>query len=210
MEPRTIDAGPALVPSTAGRYRWLVCGLLFVATTINYVDRQILSLLKPLLDDKLHWTNKQFGQVNAAFQAAYAVGLLTFGAFIDRFGTRIGYAMSITAWSAAAIAHAAVGSIGGFALARAALGLGEGGSFPASISAVALWFPKRERALATTVFNTGANVGAIIAPAIVPFMALRWGWQAPFVAMGIAGLGWLFFWLPFYGDPERLIQRLRD
>jgi ACS family hexuronate transporter-like MFS transporter len=206
MEPRTIDAGPALVPSTAGRYRWLVCGLLFVATTINYVDRQILSLLKPLLDDKLHWTNKQFGQVNAAFQAAYAVGLLTFGAFIDRFGTRIGYAMSITAWSAAAIAHAAVGSIGGFALARAALGLGEGGSFPASISAVALWFPKRERALATTVFNAGSNVGAIIAPAIVPFIALRWGWQAPFVAMGIAGLGWLFFWFPLYGDPERLIR----
>lgn len=204
MELRTIDAIPAPAPAPIGRYRWLVCGLLFVATTINYVDRQILSLLKPILDDKLHWTNEQFGQVNAAFQAAYAVGLLTFGALIDRFGTRIGYAMSITAWSAAAVAHAAVGSIGGFAVARAALGLGEGGNFPASISAVALWFPQRERALATTVFNAGANVGAIIAPAIVPFIALRWGWQAPFVAMGIAGLGWLFLWFPLYGDPEKL------
>ncbi len=204
MELRTTDPMPTRAPSAGGRYRWLVCGLLFVATTINYVDRQILSLLKPLLDDKLQWTNEQFGQVNAAFQAAYAIGLLTFGALIDRFGTRIGYAVSITAWSVAAIAHAAVGSIGGFALVRAALGLGEGGNFPASISAVALWFPKRERALATTVFNAGANIGAIIAPAIVPFIALRWGWQAPFVAMGVAGLGWLFLWFPLYGDPERL------
>ena len=128
MEPRTIDAPPGLAPFAAGRYRWLICALLFLATTINYIDRQILALLKPVLDDKLHWTNEQFGQVNAAFQAAYAVGLLGFGAFIDRFGSRIGYAMSTTVWSAAAVAHAAVGSIGGFARARVALGLGEGGN----------------------------------------------------------------------------------
>ncbi|HZL18551.1 MAG TPA: MFS transporter [Polyangia bacterium] len=206
MGPRTIDAPPGLAPFAAGRYRWLICALLFLATTINYIDRQILALLKPVLDDKLHWTNEQFGQVNAAFQSAYAVGLLGFGAFIDRFGSRIGYAVSITVWSAAAVAHAAVGSIGGFALVRVALGLGEGGNFPASISAVALWFPKGERALATTLFNSGANVGAIIAPAIVPIIALRWGWQAPFVAMGIAGLAWLFLWLPLYGDPEKLTR----
>ena len=198
---------PVSVPvasDSVSRYRWLVCSLLFLATTINYIDRQILSLLKPLLDDKLHWTNEQFGQVNAVFQAAYAVGLLGFGAFIDAFGSRIGYAVSIAAWSLAAIAHAAVGSVGGFALARMALGLGEGGNFPASIKAVALWFPKRERALATALFNAGSNVGAIIAPAVVPLIALRWGWQVPFVMMGVAGLCWLLLWVPLYDDPGRV------
>src|SRR5450755_2869939 len=189
-----------------GRYRWTVCALLFFATTINYIDRQILSLLKPVLDEKLHWTNEQFGQVNAAFQAAYAVGLLGFGAFVDAFGSRLGYAVSIAAWSLAAIAHAAVGSVGGFTLARVALGLGEGGNFPSSINAVALWFPKRERAFATAVFNTGSNVGAIIAPAVVPLIASRWGWQAPSVMMGVAGLGWLFLWLPFYDDPGQVLR----
>ncbi|MFL5306159.1 MAG: MFS transporter, partial [Polyangia bacterium] len=154
---------------------------MFLATTINYIDRQILSLLKPILDDKLHWTNQQFGQVNSAFQAAYAVGLLLFGVFVDRFGSRIGYAVSIVAWSVAAICHAAVGSVGGFTMARVALGLGEGGNFPSSIKAVALWFPKRERALATTLFNAGANVGAIVAPAVVPALAFKFGWQMPFV-----------------------------
>ncbi|MES1208723.1 MAG: MFS transporter [Pseudomonadota bacterium] len=198
--PITIPAAPTQV----GRYRWVVCALLFLATTINYIDRQILSLLKPMLDDKLHWTNQQFGEVNSAFQAAYAVGLLLFGAFIDRFGSRIGYAVSIAAWSVAAISHAAVGSIGGFTLARVALGLGEGGNFPSSIKSVALWFPKRERALATTLFNAGANVGAIIAPAVVPVLALRFGWQMPFVVMGVAGLAWLLLWLPLYNDPHKL------
>ncbi|HVY39069.1 MAG TPA: MFS transporter [Polyangia bacterium] len=195
---------PAAARDQVGRYRWVVCALLFVATTINYIDRQILSLLKPMLDDKLHWTNQQFGEVNSAFQAAYAAGLLLFGAFIDRFGSRVGYALSIAAWSAAAIGHAAVGSIGGFTLARVALGLGEGGNFPSSIKAVALWFPKRERALATTLFNAGANVGAIIAPAVVPVLALRFGWQMPFVVMGVAGLAWLLLWLPLYDDPQKL------
>ncbi|HVT07966.1 MAG TPA: MFS transporter [Polyangia bacterium] len=195
---------PFAAPAQAGRYRWVVCALLFVATTINYIDRQILSLLKPMLDDQLHWTNQQFGEVNSAFQAAYAAGLLLFGAFIDRFGSRLGYAVSIAAWSAAAIGHAAVGSIGGFTLARVALGLGEGGNFPSSIKSVALWFPQRERALATTLFNAGANVGAIIAPAVVPMLALRFGWQMPFVVMGAAGLAWLFLWLPLYDDPHRL------
>ena len=177
--------------STVGRYRWLVCALLFFATTINYMDRQILSLLKPILDSELKWTNEQFGQVNAAFQAAYAIGLLCFGALIDRVGSRIGYAISIAAWSLAAVAHAAAGSVGGFCTARVALGLGEGGNFPSAIKAVAQWFPKRERAFATALFNSGSNVGAIIAPAVIPWLALTWGWQSAFVAAGVAG----FFWL---------------
>jgi ACS family hexuronate transporter-like MFS transporter len=185
----------------AGSYRWLVCALLFFATTVNYVDRQILSLVKPLLDDELHWSNQAFGQVNAAFQGAYAVGLLLFGAFIDRFGTRMGYAISIAAWSLAAMGHALAGSVGGFAAARVALGLGEGGNFPSAVKAVALWFPEKERALATALFNSGSNVGAIAAPAVIPWLAATWGWRAAFVAAGVAGLGWLVLWVPLYRDP---------
>jgi len=191
----------------AGHYRWLICGLLFFATTVNYIDRQILALLKPILDDELHWTNEQFGDVMALFQGAYAIGLLLFGKFIDRFGTKIGYATSIAAWSLAAAGHALVRSVGGFFVARGALGLGEGGNFPSAIKAVALWFPKKERALATAIFNSGANVGAIIAPAVVPWIASAWGWRAAFVAAGIAGMFWLVLWIPLYDVPER-IQRL--
>ena len=193
--------------STVGRYRWLVCGLLFFATTINYMDRQILALLKPILDSELKWTNAQFGLVNTVFQFAYAIGLLVFGWLIDRFGTKIGYAISITAWSCAAIAHAAAGSVFGFGAARVALGLGEGGNFPSAIKAVAMWFPRRERAFATSLFNSGANVGAILAPAIVPWLAFTWGWQSAFVAVGVAGFFWLFLWLPFYDAPEK-VKRL--
>ncbi|NDB95795.1 MAG: MFS transporter, partial [Verrucomicrobia bacterium] len=156
-------------------HRWTVCALLFFATTINYIDRQILSLLKPILDDQLHWTNAEFGMVNSAFQGAYGASLLIFGWFIDKYGTKIGYAVSIAAWSLAAMAHALVGSVGGFLWARVALGLGEGGNFPAGIKATAIWFPKKERALATSLFNSGANVGAILAPAIVPWLALNFG-----------------------------------
>ena len=192
--------------SVVGRYRWLVCALLFFATTVNYMDRQILSLLKPILDNQLRWTNAQFGMVNAAFQAAYAVGLISFGALIDRVGTKIGYAVSISAWSLAAMAHALVGSVNGFFAARIALGLGEGGNFPSAIKAVALWFPPRERAYATALFNSGSNVGAIIAPAVVPWMALSFGWRSAFVAAGIAGLVWLAFWLPWYEVPERIAR----
>ena len=196
------DTGADAKPSI-GRYRWLICTLLFFATTINYVDRQILSLLKPILDGELGWSNAQFGQVNAAFQAAYAVGLLGFGALIDRYGTRKGYALSIAAWSLAAIGHALVASVGGFFVARIALGLGEGGNFPSAIKAVAHWFPKRERAYATALFNSGANVGAIVAPAVIPWLAFTWGWHSAFVAAGCAGLLWLVFWLPLYELPER-------
>jgi MFS transporter, ACS family, hexuronate transporter len=193
------------VPQTKiGNYRWLVCALLFLATTVNYVDRQILSLLKPILDVELLWTNEQFGQVNAAFQGAYAIGLVLFGAFVDRFGTKLGYAVSITAWSIAALGHALVASVGGFFGARAALGLGEGGNFPSAIKAVALWFPKKERAFATSVFNSGTNVGAILAPMVVPWLAFTWGWRSTFVAAGVAGFLWLLLWFPFYDTPERI------
>jgi ACS family hexuronate transporter-like MFS transporter len=187
-----------------GRYRWVICALLFFATTINYIDRQILSLVKPILDEQLKWTNQEFGLVNSFFQGAYGIGLVAFGWFIDRYGTKIGYAVSITAWSLSAVGHALVSSFQGFAIARVALGLGEGGNFPSAIKAVALWFPKKERALATSIFNSGSNVGAIIAPAIVPWMAFTWGWQSAFVAAGLAGMVWLFFWLPFYNIPEKI------
>jgi ACS family hexuronate transporter-like MFS transporter len=203
-EPSAREAGGS---SGIGRYRWLICALIFFATTVNYIDRQILALIKPILDTELGWTNEQFGVINAAFQAAYAVGLLGFGAFIDRVGTKIGYLVSITAWSLAAIGHSFVGSVSGFFTARLALGLGEGGNFPSAIKAVALWFPKRERAYATALFNSGTNVAAIIAPAIVPWIALTWGWRWTFVAAGVAGFVWIALWVPLYDVPER-IRRL--
>jgi len=185
----------------AGHVRWMICALLFLATTINYIDRQILSLLKPMLDVEIGWTNEQFGVVNAAFQFAYAVSLLFFGWFIDRFGTKIGYAVSIGAWSLAAMAHAIVASFGGFLAARVALGLGEGGNFPAAVKTVGAWFPKRERALATTLFNSGANVGAVAAPLLVPLLASTLGWQSAFLAAGLAGFLWLLLWIPLYSEP---------
>jgi ACS family hexuronate transporter-like MFS transporter len=189
-------------PGLIGNYRWVICALLFFATTINYIDRQILSLLKEILDKQIGWTNEQFGWVNSAFQLAYGVGLLGFGWFVDRFGTKIGYTVSIIAWSISAAAHGLVGSFGGFITARSALGLGEAGNFPSAIKAVALWFPKRERAFATSIFNAGTNAGALIAPAVIPWMAYRFGWQSCFVAAGIAGLLWLFLWIPFYDVPD--------
>ena len=185
------------------RFRWIVCALLFFATTINYIDRQILSLLKPILDEELGWTNEQFGWVNSMFQGAYAISYLGFGIFIDRYGTKIGYAVSIVAWSIAAGAHALVNSISGFAIARLALGAGEGGNFPAAIKSVTHWFPVRERAFATTLFNSGSNVGAMLAPAIVPPLALAFSWHVPFLLAALAGFVWLVFWLWIYDDPLR-------
>ncbi len=187
-----------------GRYRWLVCALLFTATTINYIDRQILALLKPILDDELKWTNEQYGLVNSAFQGAYAVSLLFFGWYVDRKGAKTGYTVSIIAWSAAAIGHAFVATVSGFQLARMALGLGEGGNFPAAVKAVSLWFPKRERAFATSIFNAGTNVGAIVAPALVPWIAFNWGWRSAFVLAGIAGFLWILAWIPLYDNPEKV------
>jgi len=200
--PRTASSGSAGL-GTVGRYRWVICSLIFLATTVNYVDRQILALIKEFLDKELGWTNEQFGLVNSAFQGAYAVGLFVFGWFIDRYGTKIGYAVSIALWSVAAATHSLVGSVNGFFAARIFLGASEGGNFPAAIKAVALWFPKRERALATAIFNSGTNVGAIIAPALVPPIAIYLGWRAAFVFAGLAGFLWLFLWFPFYDVPEK-------
>ncbi len=200
--PRPVAPAASTAPSTS--YRWIVCALLFFATTINYIDRQILALIKPILDEQLHWTNEQFGLTNAFFQLSYAVSLLIFGWLVDKFGTKIGYAVSIAAWSLAAIGHALVNTISGFYVARVMLGLGEGGNFPSAIKAVALWFPKRERATATAIFNSGTNVGAIVAPLAVPAIALNLGWHWAFIFAGIAGFVWLFFWIPFYNVPEKI------
>jgi ACS family hexuronate transporter-like MFS transporter len=209
MSTSTVPASTTLT-NIVGRYRWLICGLLFLATTVNYIDRQVLALIKSTLDTELGWTNAQYGAANSWFQGAYAVSLFVFGWFIDRFGVKVGYAVSIAAWSLAAAAHALVGSARGFMVARAGLGLGEGGNFPSSIKAVANWFPRRERAFATSLFNSGANVGAIVAPAIIPPIAAAWGWRAAFVFMGIVGLSWLVLWLPFYDDPEKSKRLSRD
>jgi ACS family hexuronate transporter-like MFS transporter len=184
-----------------GRYRWVICALLFFATTVNYIDRQILALIKEFLDAELGWSNEQFGLVNSAFAGAYALGLLLFGWFVDRYGTKIGYTVSITLWSTAAVCHALVGSVSGFFAARIFLGISEGGNFPSAIKAVALWFPRKERALATAIFNSGTNVGALIAPLAIPAVALTLGWRWAFVMAGTAGFLWLLLWIPFYEVP---------
>jgi MFS transporter, ACS family, hexuronate transporter len=200
--PRTAPLPSAAGVGPIGRYRWVICALIFLATTVNYVDRQILALIKEFLDKELGWTNEQYGLVNSAFQGAYGIGLFAFGWFIDRYGTKIGYAVSISLWSVAALSHALVGSVAGFFGARVFLGASEGGNFPAAIKTVAQWFPKRERALATAIFNSGTNVGAIVAPALVPLIAVTLGWRWAFVFAGIAGFSWLLLWFPFYDSPE--------
>jgi MFS transporter, ACS family, hexuronate transporter len=197
MEIKTNTQSTAL-----GRYRWTICSLLFIATTINYIDRQILSLIKTILDDELHWSNEDFGYVNSMFQGAYGFGLLFFGWFVDKYGAKVGYAVSIVAWSLAAMGHSFVSSVNGFLVARAALGLGEGGNFPSAIKATAQWFPRRERAFATSIFNAGTNFGPIVAPALVPWIAYEYGWQVTFIVAGLAGFLWLLLWIPFYHSPE--------
>ncbi|MEO6080529.1 MAG: MFS transporter [Steroidobacteraceae bacterium] len=184
--------------SVVTRFRWIIVGLLFLATTINYIDRQILALLKPQLDIELGWTNEQYGQVNSAFQAAYAISYVAFGWFIDRVGIKLGYAISIICWSFAALSHGFVSTVRGFFFARIALGAGEGGNFPACIKTVACWFPQRERAFAASLFNSGTNIAPLIAPAVVPWIALNYGWQMCFIVAGSAGFLWLALWLPLY------------
>ena len=184
-------------------YRWVICALIFFATTVNYVDRQIIGVLAPTLKRELYWSDAQYGDIVFYFQLAYAIGLLLSGPVIDRIGTKLGYALSLLIWSFAAMAHALVRSVTGFSAARFALGLGEAGNFPAAIKTVAEWFPKRERALATGIFNAGTNVGAILAPLLVPWITLKWGWEWAFLITGAAGLLWLAFWLPIYEHPRR-------
>ena len=190
-------------------YRWWICLLLFLATTISYLDRQILSLLKPVLDHDLRWTNTQFGMINSSFLGAYAFGLFFAGRIVDRIGIKASYALSIVAWSLAAAAHALVSTVSGFFIARVLLGLGEAGNFPAAIKTVALWFPKSERAFATAVFNSGTNVGAVAAPLLVPWLLLRYTWHVPFLVAGALGLIWVAAWLFFY-SPPREDQQQRD
>ncbi len=179
-------------------YRWRICALLFFATTINYVDRQVLGVLAPYLQSIIGWNEIQYGYIVSSFQAAYAVGLLVAGGVIDRLGTRIGYAIAISIWSMAAMSHALVQSVIGFAAARFALGLGEAGNFPAAIKTVAEWFPRKERALATGIFNSGSNVGAIVAPLVVPWITLRLGWHWAFLFTGFLSAAWLIAWLTIY------------
>jgi ACS family hexuronate transporter-like MFS transporter len=184
-------------------YRWRICGLLFFATTINYIDRQIISILAPQLQDIFHWTEKDYGYIIMAFQIAYALGLLITGRFLDKFGVKWGYSIAIFVWSLAASAHALASSVMGFIFARFGLALGESGNFPAAIKTVSEWFPVKERALAAGIFNSGSTVGAIIAPLLVPFLAVTFGWQSAFIFTGLLGIFWLFFWLPVYKPPEK-------
>lgn len=182
-------------------YRWVICALLFFATTINYVDRQIIGLLKQTLQTEIGWNEIDYSNIIFAFQLAYAVGLLFAGRVMDWLGTRKGYSLSVLFWSLAAMAHALAHSVMGFGAARMALGLGEGGNFPACLKAVAEWFPKKERALATGVFNSGANIGALVTPLVVPWITRRYGWQAAFIVTGALGFLWLVAWWFMYRVP---------
>jgi MFS transporter, ACS family, hexuronate transporter len=202
------DSRPLPPPATGtgaktGSYRWVICALLFSATTVNYMDRQILGLLAPDLQRIIGWNEIEYGYIVTAFQAAYAIGLLLFGRFMDRYGTRIGYSISVAWWSLAAMGHALASTVFGFGFARFMLGLSEAGNFPAAIKTVAEWFPKKERAFATGLFNAGSNVGAILAPLLVPWIALTWGWQEAFIMVGAIGFAWIIFWWLFYEVPQR-------
>ena len=180
----------------------MICGLLLFAATVNYMDRQVIALLKPTLQVQFGWTEVGYSNIVLAFQLAYAIGLLFVGKLIDRLGTRKGFSLAVFLWSLAAMAHAAAGSVFQFAVARFSLGLGESGSFPASIKAVAEWFPKRERALATGIFNSGANIGAMVAPVAVRWLTYRFGWRMAFIATGAVGFLWVLVWLLLYRRPD--------
>jgi len=184
-------------------YRWTICALLFMATTINYVDRQVLGILAPTLQRELHWSESQYGDIVSWFSFAYAIGFLFVGRWLDRVGIRRGMATAVVAWSLAAMSAAFAYTATAFSIARAMLGLGESANFPASIKTVAEWFPKRERALATGIFNAGTNVGAIVAPLLVPWITLTWGWQWAFIATGALGFAWVALWLAIYQSPDR-------
>ncbi len=205
-----------------GYYRWVICALLFFAATINYVDRQVISILKPTLQAEFGWSEIDYSDIVFAFQLAYAIGLLISGRIMDRIGAKLGFAIAIVLWSLAAMAHAEAAvfgrwvaaafalagltysaSVAGFIAARFALGIGEAGNFPASIKVVAEWFPRRERAFATGIFNSGTNIGAVVAPLVVPWITLAYGWYWAFIATGAIGFVWLAFWWLLYGSPER-------
>jgi len=184
-------------------YRWRIVALLFFATTINYIDRQVIGILAPMLEKELGWTELDYGIIITSFQVAYALGLLFVGAIIDRVGVRKGYAWAMVIWSVAGMFHAVARSVVAFSVARFSLALGESANFPAAIKAVAEWFPKKERAFATGLFNSGASIGAIVSPLLVPFLALHFGWYWAFIVTGSLGLMWLIFWVPVYRQPQQ-------
>lgn len=193
-----------------GKYRWRIVGLLFFATTINYIDRQVLGILAPQLQVQFGWTEADYGYIIMAFQAAYAIGLLTMGTLLDKIGTRLGLIISVTILSLTGMFHAAVSSVSAFAIARFGLGIGASANFPAAVKTIAEWFPKKERALATGLFNTGSNVGAILTPLMIPAIALKWGWQWAFIGAGALGFVWLIFWMLTYRKPEENKQLSSD
>ncbi len=186
-----------------GNYRWIVCALLFFATTINYIDRQVIGLLKPTLEKEFHWTEVDYGYIVMIFAGMYALGYVIFGTFIDKVGSKIGYGISVLVWSIAAVLHAFARSTMGFGVVRGLLGLAESGNFPAGIKAVAEWFPVRERALATGIFNSGTSIGAVLAPILVPWILGMYGWQEAFIITGAIGFIWLVFWWIFYEVPTK-------
>ena len=190
-------------PERVGRYRWAICALLFFAITINYIDRQVVGVLKPLLEEEFGWSESDYANIVLAFQAAYALGLLVVGRMMDKVGTRWGLSVAIAVWSLAAMAHAGASSVFHFVAARFALGLGEAGGFPGAVKAVSEWFPKRERAFATGLFNAGANVGALLTPILVPLIVLAWGWRAAFLITGLSGFVLLAFWIWIYRTPRQ-------
>jgi ACS family hexuronate transporter-like MFS transporter len=192
-----------------GHFRWVICALLFLATTINYMDRQVIGILKPTLMADLGWGEIDYSNVVFAFQAAYAIGYAAGGWFMDRVGVRMGLAAAVCLWSVAAVAHAFVRSVSGFSFVRAGLGLAEGGNFPAAVRTVSEWFPKQERALATGIFNAGSNVAVMLSPLVVLWLTSRYGWPAAFLVTGALGFFWLFAWLPVYRSPK-VHPRLSD
>jgi ACS family hexuronate transporter-like MFS transporter len=192
-----------------GNYRWTICALIFFATTVNYLDRQVIGILAPILKSDLGIGESEYGYIVSAFQIAYAIGMILAGRVIDKLGTKIGYALAFIGWSLAAIAHALAKGPVGFGVARSFLGITEAGNFPAANKTIAEWFPKRERAFAIGIFNSGTNVGAILAPIVVPWLVVHWGWQTAFIATGAIGLIWLIFWFIFYEVPEKQ-KRLKE
>lgn len=195
-------AAGATALAKVGRYRWVICALLFFATTINYTDRQVLGILAPTLQRDIGWSEADYGAIISWFTMAYAFGYIVAGRLMDKVGTRVGFSLSVVIWSLSAMGHSLARSVMGFSMARFALGLGESGNFPASIKTVAEWFPAKERALATGIFNAGSNVGAILTPLVVPWIALQYGWRAAFIATGLLGFIWLAFWIPLYRRPQ--------
>ena len=191
-----------ILAARVGHYRWVICALLFFATTINYIDRQVLGILASPLQKELGWSESQYGWIAAAFTGSYAIGLVLVGRLMDRLGTRKGFSLAVIFWSLAAMGHALARTAIGFGIARFGLGLSEAGNFPAAVKTVAEWFPKKERALATGIFNSGSNVGAIVAPLVVPWIAINYGWRWAFIITGAIGFVWLVFWITLYRKPE--------